>query len=334
MEFLSLILYLLLTITLLQILHSLLTRTTKTRSNLPPGPAPLPVVGNLLKLGDKPHKSLAELAKTHGPIMSLKLGRITTVVISSSALAKEVLQKQDLAFSTRSIPNALHAEEQYKYSVVWLPVSDRWRSLRKIMNSNIFSGNDLQTEYLHENLYISNDGSRLDANQNLRQQKVKELIAYAGKCCQDGVAVDIGSAAFTTSLNLLSNTVFSVDLAGLSQESAREFRDLATNITMEPGNPTWLIISLCLPRLTRKDLFVAGTDTTSSTIEWAMAELLHNPEILEKAKAELEQTIGKGKLIQESDISRLPLLAGNCERDNEDSPVGPILNPSQSRDGC
>ncbi|KAG5560712.1 hypothetical protein RHGRI_003897 [Rhododendron griersonianum] len=51
------------------------------------------------------------------------------------------------------------------------------------------------------------------------------------------------------------------------------------------------------------DLFVAGTDTTSSTIEWAMAELLHNPEILEKAKAELEQTIGKGKLIQESDIS-------------------------------
>ncbi|KAG5560713.1 hypothetical protein RHGRI_003898 [Rhododendron griersonianum] len=86
---------------------------------------------------------------------------------------------------------------------------------------------------------ISGDGSssRLDANQNLRQQKVKELIAYAGKCCQDGVAVDIGSAAFTTSLNLLSNTVFSVDLAGLSQESAREFRDLATNITMEAGKP-------------------------------------------------------------------------------------------------
>ncbi|KAI8542269.1 hypothetical protein RHMOL_Rhmol08G0125800 [Rhododendron molle] len=218
MEFLSLILYLLLTIILLQVLHSLLTRT-RTRSNLPPGPVRLPIVGNLLKLGDKPHKSLAELAKTHGPIMSLKLGQITTVVISSSALAKEVLQKQDLAFSTRSIPNALHAEEQYKYSVVWLPVSDRWRSLRKIMNTNIFSG------------------SRLDANQNLRQQKVKELIAYAGKCCQDGVAVDIGGAAFTTSLNLLSNTVFSVDLAGLSLESAREFRDLATNITMEAGKP-------------------------------------------------------------------------------------------------
>ncbi|XP_058228521.1 geraniol 8-hydroxylase-like [Rhododendron vialii] len=368
MEFLSLILYLLLTIILLQVLHSLLTRT-RTRSNLPPGPGPLPIVGNLLKLGDMPHKSLAELAKTHGPIMSLKLGQITTVVISSSALAKEVLQKQDLAFSTRSIPNALHAEEQYKYSVVWLPVSDRWRSLRKIMNSNIFSG------------------SRLDANQNLRQQKVKELIAYAGKCCQDGVAVDIGSAAFTTSLNLLSNTVFSVDLAGLSQESAREFRDLATNITMEAGKPNLVDYFPVLAKIdpqgirgrmtvhfrkmlqlfggliderlkSRKlqktnaendvidnllnlgedidrthiermfvDLFVAGTDTTSSTIEWAMAELLHNPEILEKAKAELEQTIGKGKLIQESDILRLPYLRATVKETMRIHPSVPFLIP-------
>ncbi|KAI8542257.1 hypothetical protein RHMOL_Rhmol08G0124600 [Rhododendron molle] len=66
---------------------------------------------------------------------------MAAVVISSPALAKEVLQKQDLAFSTRSIPDALHAKEQYKYSVVWLPVSDQWCSLRKIMASNMFSGN-------------------------------------------------------------------------------------------------------------------------------------------------------------------------------------------------
>ncbi|KAG5535717.1 hypothetical protein RHGRI_023469 [Rhododendron griersonianum] len=130
--------------------------------------------------------------------MSLKLGQMTAVVISSPALAKEVLQKQDLAFSFRTIPNALHAEEQYKYSVFWLPVSDRWRSLRKIMASNMFSG------------------SRLDANQNLRREKVKELISYAEKCCQDGVAVGIDRAAFTTSLNMWSNTMFSVDLTDLT----------------------------------------------------------------------------------------------------------------------
>ncbi|KAL7231874.1 hypothetical protein ACSBR2_009993 [Camellia fascicularis] len=65
-------------------------------------------------------------------------------------------------------PNALHAHEQYKYSVAWLPVSNRWRSLRKILNSNIFSGN------------------RLDATQELRRRKVAELVDYAQKCSECG----------------------------------------------------------------------------------------------------------------------------------------------------
>ncbi|KAF7134649.1 hypothetical protein RHSIM_Rhsim08G0107900 [Rhododendron simsii] len=225
MEFFSLVLYLLLTTTLLTLL-SLLTRS-RVGPKLPPGPAPLPVVGNLLKLGDMPHKSLAELAKIHGPIMSLKLGRKTAVVISSPALAKEVLQNQDLAFSSRTIPNAAHAHDHDKYSVVWLPVADRWRSLRKIMNSHIFSDPPCALDLV----------SRLDANQNLRQKKVQELIDYAGKCCQDGIAVDIGGGVFTTSLNLLSNTIFSVDIANPNQDSAKQFRDLVWQIMVEVGKP-------------------------------------------------------------------------------------------------
>ncbi|KAM0003321.1 putative geraniol 8-hydroxylase [Helianthus debilis subsp. tardiflorus] len=34
-------------------------------------------------------------------------------------------------------------------------------------------------------------------------------------------------------------------------------------------------------------LFIAGTDTVSSTFEWAMAELIHNPNKLEKARSEI-----------------------------------------------
>ena len=166
------VLYILLAFMLLRALLAI------RRGKLPPGPTPLPVLGNLLKLGAQPHQSLAELAKVHGPIMTLKLGHITTVVISSAAVAREALQKQDLAFSNRSIPNALHAHDQYKYSVVWLPVANTWRSLRKALNSNIFAG------------------SRLDANQHLRCRKVEELIAYVRKSCQGGAAVDIGRAAF------------------------------------------------------------------------------------------------------------------------------------------
>ncbi|KAF5729923.1 geraniol 8-hydroxylase-like [Tripterygium wilfordii] len=77
---------------------------SKTSSGrLPPGPVALPIVGNLLQLGDKPHKSLAKLAKIHGPIMSLKLGKVTAVIFSSATMAKEVLQKHDIAFANRTV---------------------------------------------------------------------------------------------------------------------------------------------------------------------------------------------------------------------------------------
>ncbi|KAH7840402.1 hypothetical protein Vadar_016403 [Vaccinium darrowii] len=115
--------------------------------------------------------------------------------------------------------------------------------------------------------------------------------------------MDMGSAASTTSLNLMSNTMFSVDLADLSHDTAREFRDLLNNVSLQAGKPN---LADYFPVLAKID--PQGADTTSSTIEWAMAELLHNPEKLKKAKVELEQTIGKRKLIQESDISQLPYL--------------------------
>ncbi|GMP31568.1 hypothetical protein CsSME_00005726 [Camellia sinensis var. sinensis] len=70
-------------------------------------------------------------------------------------------------------------------------------------------------------------GNRLDANQYLRRQK----------CCQEGVAVDIGRVAFTTFLNLLSNTLFSVDLADPSHDSSKEFKELVSNIMEEAGKP-------------------------------------------------------------------------------------------------
>ncbi|KAJ6390918.1 hypothetical protein OIU77_025010 [Salix suchowensis] len=40
------------------------------------------------------------------------------------------------------------------------------------------------------------------------------------------------------------------------------------------------------------DMFIAGTDTTSCTVEWAMTELLLNPDKLVKAKNELQEVDG------------------------------------------
>jgi (E)-8-carboxylinalool synthase len=64
---------------------------TQNFAKLPPGPKPLPIIGNILELGKNPHTTLTKLSNIYGPIMTLKLGTITTIVISSPQLAKQVL---------------------------------------------------------------------------------------------------------------------------------------------------------------------------------------------------------------------------------------------------
>ena len=52
----------------------------------------------------------------------------------------------------------------------------------------------------------------------------------------------------------------------------------------------------------------AGTDTSAITIEWAMTNLLNHPNILKKARDEINSQIGEEKLIKESGVSKLHCL--------------------------
>jgi len=79
-----------------------------------------------------------------------------------------------------------------------------------------------------------------------------------------------------------------------------------------------------------QDIFVAGSETTASTLEWAMTELLRNPEKLSTAQAELHQVIGKGKQIEEADISRLPYLQAIVKENFRLHPSAPLLVPRKS----
>lgn len=79
------------------------------------------------------------------------------------------------------------------------------------------------------------------------------------------------------------------------------------------------------------DLFVARTDTTSYTIEHAMAELVHNPHVMSKVKEELGQIIGIGNSVEELDITRLPYLQVVVKETLRLHPSAPLLLPRKAR---
>ena len=64
-----------------------------------------------------------------------------------------------------------------------------------------------------------------------------------------------------------------------------------------------------------------------------MAEILRNLKtVLVKAKAELNQVIGKGKIVEESDISKLPYLRCIVKETARLHPAAPFLLPRQVKE--
>ncbi|KDP27487.1 hypothetical protein JCGZ_20022 [Jatropha curcas] len=78
------------------------------------------------------------------------------------------------------------------------------------------------------------------------------------------------------------------------------------------------------------EIFMAGSETTSSTIEWAMTELLCNPESMTKAKAELASVIGPNRKVEETDIDNLPFLQAIVKETLRLHPPIPFLVPRRA----
>lgn len=204
----------------IHILFSSLSSKNTKCPKLPPGPPCYPIIGNILQLGTfKLHQALTKLSKKYGPIMTVRIGTITTVVISSPTIAKAALHKHDQDLANRLIPDSVQALSHDKASLIFMPVSAKWKIYRKICATTIFSS------------------QKLDSTQSLRREKLRELLAYLQECCKKGEAIDIGETAFTTVLNSISNTLFSTDMASYTSGSSQKFRNVISLMLAEATKP-------------------------------------------------------------------------------------------------
>ncbi|KAJ4826889.1 hypothetical protein Tsubulata_045247 [Turnera subulata] len=128
-----------------------LLRTTLWRPNhrnsgpkLPPGPPALPVIGNLHMLGNLPHRALHHLAKRYGPIMSMKLGYVPVIVVSSPQAAELFLKTHDAIFASRpTVQSSLYMSYGAK-AMGFTPYGPYWRSVRKFCTLHLFSGSKVE----------------------------------------------------------------------------------------------------------------------------------------------------------------------------------------------
>ncbi|GFZ17018.1 Cytochrome P450 superfamily protein [Actinidia rufa] len=82
------------------------------------------------------------------------------------------------------------------------------------------------------------------------------------------------------------------------------------------------------------DLFAAGTDTSSSTVEWAIAELIRHQKILAQAQQELNSVVGLDRVVTESDLAQLTYFQAIIKETFRLHPSTPLSLPRIAAESC
>ncbi|EMS63171.1 Isoflavone 2'-hydroxylase [Triticum urartu] len=107
---------------------------------------------------------------------------------------------------------------------------------------------------------------------------------------------------------------------------------IAVLLTLQKTEPEvytdTMITALCA------NLFGAGTETTSTTTEWAMSPPRNRPAALRKAQAEIDATVGTSRLVTADDVPRLAYLQCIVSETLRLYPAAPMLLPHESSADC
>ncbi|XP_027121800.2 cytochrome P450 736A117-like [Coffea arabica] len=100
------------------------------------------------------------------------------------------------------------------------------------------------------------------------------------------------------------------------------YKDNATGVTMDRDSVKAIIL----------DVFSAGTDTTATVAEWAMAEILRHPIVLKKLQTEIRGVVGGKEQISEDDLAEMHYLKAVIKETLRLHPPIPLLVPREARE--
>ncbi|KAH7528357.1 phenylacetaldehyde oxime monooxygenase CYP71AN24 [Ziziphus jujuba] len=78
------------------------------------------------------------------------------------------------------------------------------------------------------------------------------------------------------------------------------------------------------------DMFVGGSHTTSTSLEWLMAELVKNPKVMKKAQEEVRKVVGKKPKVEMEDINQMEYLKCVIKENARLHPPVPLLVPRET----
>ncbi|KAE9595376.1 hypothetical protein Lal_00031344 [Lupinus albus] len=82
------------------------------------------------------------------------------------------------------------------------------------------------------------------------------------------------------------------------------------------------------------DIFGAGGETSATTIDWAMAEMIRDPRVMKKAQAEVREVFNEKERVDEIYINELKYLKSVVKETLRLHPAAPLLLPRECGQEC
>ncbi|PIA32656.1 hypothetical protein AQUCO_04400087v1 [Aquilegia coerulea] len=136
---------------------------------------------------------------------------------------------------------------------------------------------------------------------------------------------------FDRILDSIINERIKLNQAGGKNEKS-DFLDIL--LELKDSGDTKIQITIANIKALFLDLVVAGTDTTATTVEWAMAEIMNHPEIMKKLQEELVTVVGENGMVEESHIPQLTYLEAVIKETFRFHSVVPFLVPRRPSESC
>nr|KJB60208.1 hypothetical protein B456_009G293900 [Gossypium raimondii] len=265
-------------------------------------------------------------------IACIRLANTHVISVTSPEIAREFLKKHDAVFASRPVTMATEYSSRGFLTIAVVPWGDQWKKMRKVMASEIMTAArlrsllDKRTEEVDNlvrfiyNQCKSNSGSSAVINLRLAARQctgnvIRKMLfnrRYFGEGRKDGgpgyEEVEYIESVFTVLRHLYSHgKIVSEAMKVLNgyndpliDKRVKEWKDgkrkepedlldafiLAKDSEGKPALSVEEIKAQCT------EMMFATLDNPSNAAEWAMAEMINQPEILQKATEEIERVVG------------------------------------------
>ncbi|XP_057633484.1 cytochrome P450 2C55 isoform X5 [Chionomys nivalis] len=278
-----------------------LWRQSSGRGKLPPGPTPLPFVGNILQIDMKDiSKSLTNFSKVYGPVFTLYFGMKPTVVVHGYEAVKEVLDDRGEEFSGRGD----------------FPIVERMNNgLGSLCDPTFIlssAPSNVICSVVFHNRFDYEDKNFLSLMEKLNENFKIFNSPWMQVCNAIPVFLDYLPGSHRKVLKNVADIKSYIlkrvkeHQETLDMDNPRDFIDcFLIKMEQEKNNPQSEFTTESL-MATVADVFVAGSETTSTTLRYGLLLLLKHTEVTAKVQKEIDHVIGRNRSPCMQDRTRMP----------------------------